>query len=37
MALSEETRRNVEEVIEVAKVAFRWACIPTILYLGTER
>eukprot|EP00045_Choanoeca_perplexa_P019499 m.3019 g.3019 ORF g.3019 m.3019 type:complete len:62 (+) comp4344_c0_seq1:6-191(+) len=34
MALSNEAKHNIVELLEVAKTTFRYACIPVIIYLG---
>ena len=34
MALSNQTKQNIVEILDVAKTTFRYACIPVILYLG---
>ena len=36
MALSEQAKERLGMVFEVAKTAFHWGFIPTVLYLGKQ-
>jgi hypothetical protein len=36
MALSEQAKERLGLVFEVAKTAFHWGFIPTVLYLGSK-
>jgi hypothetical protein len=37
MALSEQAKERIGMLFEVAKTAFHWGFIPTVLYLGNTR